>query len=154
MRAAFTLLVMFAIFALPVASLATDNEAEARKLEELFMAPCCGGTTLALHDSSAAHRMKLEIRQMLDAGKTRQEIIDHYVAQHGHTILSMPETHGFGLVAYVVPFLALILLPLLMWGIIRRWTRNNAPSPEPEPGPVQPIDPAFRERLEKELRGY
>ena len=135
---------------LPIGVLATDNEAEARKLEELFMAPCCGGTTLALHNSSAANRMKLEIRQMLDSGMKRQEIIDHYVAKHGHTIMSMPSTSGFGLVAYVVPFLALILLPLLAWGIIRRWSRD-APS---APTPVQTVDPAYRERIEKELHSY
>lgn len=150
MRTRLVLLAVLAIVAAPIGILATDHEAEARKLEELFMAPCCGGTTLALHNSSAANRMKLEIRQMLDSGMGRQEIIDHYVAEHGHTILSMPPSSGFGLVAYVVPFLALILLPLLAWGIIRRWTRD-APS---DPTPVPTVDPAYRERVEKELHSY
>lgn len=102
MRIAFALAIaaVGSSLALGVLLAGTDIEAEARKLEEAFMAPCCGSTTLALHDSSAAHRMKLEIREKLAAGATRQEIIDDYVAEHGHTILSMPEMKGFGLVAY------------------------------------------------------
>ena len=79
---------------------AADIETQAREIDTQLMAPCCGANTLAEHDSPAAHQMKREIRSMLAAGRTRQEILDHYVAQHGQTILSMPPARGFNLVRH------------------------------------------------------
>jgi len=150
MRTTVGLIVVFAIVSFPIGVLAADNEAEARKIEVLLMAPCCGANTLAIHDSDPASKMKLEIREMLASGMSRQEILDHYVAKYGNTILSMPSTRGFGLVAYVLPFFALILGPFLIWGVLRRRV-TEAP---PDPAPLPHVDLKYRERIEKELRSY
>ena len=130
-----------------------DHEAEARKIEGLLMAPCCGANTLALHESGAAHEMKRELREMLAAGKTRQEILDHYVAEHGVTILAVPPSVGFNLLVYILPVLALILGPLIVWIALRRRVLEKTEEPE-QPVASHPVDPAYRERLERELRQY
>lgn len=132
-----------------VAALAADLEADARRLEGLLMAPCCGANTLAEHDSGQAQRMKQEIRALLASGRNPQEVLDHYVARYGHAILAMPPARGFNLVPYVLPLLALALGPLLLW----RKLRGRAP--EVEPAALRSgIEARDRERLERELRAW
>ncbi len=46
---------------------------------------------------------------MLETGKTRQEIVDLYVAKYGERILAKPRAQWFKLTAYVLPWLFLIL---------------------------------------------
>lgn len=145
-----TLLATILLIAAPL--FPADQEAEARELEVLFMAPCCGSTTLDLHMSGPAMEMKQEIRELLAAGKTRQEILDHFVAKHGNTILSMPEAKGFGLTAYLLPGLVLTALLILVW---RRLSGQAATvDPEPVTAAPSPIDPEYRARLERELANY
>ena len=132
--------------------LAEDHEAEARKIEGLLMAPCCGANTLALHESGAAHEMKREIREYLAAGKTRQQILDHYIAEHGETILAVPPSKGFNLLVYVLPVLLLVLGPFVVWWVLRKRVSLKAPEAAAPTAPA--IDPAYRERLEREVRQY
>jgi cytochrome c-type biogenesis protein CcmH len=126
-----------------------DPETRARRLEGLLMAPCCGANTLAEHESPAVDRMRREIRELLAAGRSEREILDRYVATLGPTILAVPPSRGFNLVVYLVPLLALIGGPLLLWRRLRR--RDRAAPPEPAAPPLD-VDPAYRERLERQLR--
>lgn len=140
---------------LAAVSLAADDlESRARELETLIMAPCCGGGTVADHVSPASDQVRREVRAMLADGKSKQQILDHYVAQHGDTILSMPPARGFNLVAYWVPFVALIAgVPLVLWAL-RRW--RAAPA-TPVVEPAAPIERAegdeagYEERLRRQL---
>jgi cytochrome c-type biogenesis protein CcmH len=125
-----------------------DVERQARRIEGLLMAPCCGANTLADHDSGAAHAMKREIREMLARGHSEREILDHYVAEHGHTILAMPPASGFSLLAYAVPTMALVVGPWLLW---RRLRGRRASDPD-APFPAMSVE--SRERLERELRQF
>jgi len=128
-----------------------DNEAEARKIEGLLMAPCCGANTLALHESGAAHEMKREIRELLAAGKNRQQILDYYVAERGETILAVPPSRGFNLLVYVLPALALVLGPLVVWRALRR----RVPTVVAQQSTAPPtLDPDYRARLEREVNQY
>lgn len=148
MRPVFCTIVALLLVTAAAGVLAEDHEAEAREIEGLLMAPCCGANTLAMHESGPAHEMKGEIREMLAAGKSRNEILDHYVAQYGNTILAMPPAKGFNLLVYVLPALALILGPVLAW---RRLRGRAVPVPQRKVRSTV-LDPAYRERLERELK--
>jgi len=150
MRTTLGVIVLFAMVGVPAGALDADDETEARKIETLLMAPCCGANTLALHESGLAQQTKREIREMLASGMNRQEILDHYVAKYGNTILSMPPSRGFNLTAYLLPLVVLILGPLAVWIVLRRRTSEAPPEPTIRP----PIEREYRERLEKELRSY
>lgn len=133
-----------------VPAAADDLEKRARKVEGKLMAPCCMANTLAEHESGAAYKMKREIRAMLGAGLSEREILDHYVEVHGPQILSAPEARGFGLTAYLVPFVLLVGGVVLMFLAVRRWSAMRAQSP-PATKP-QPIDPEDLARLERDLQ--
>jgi cytochrome c-type biogenesis protein CcmH/NrfF len=60
-------------------------------------------TTLDQSNSPFAVEMKREIAQQIRECRTEKQIIDSMVAQFGTTVLSTPQTHGFDLLAWVLP---------------------------------------------------
>ncbi len=87
-----------------VVAFAADSKQEAliKNLEQSLIAPCCWSGTVYDHGHP---QMEQEIRQMVLEGRTRQEIIDHYVAQYGERILATPRASGFNLMAWIIPVL-------------------------------------------------
>jgi cytochrome c-type biogenesis protein CcmH len=100
--------------------------------------------------------MREHIDTMLAHGMGRAQIIAYFRKQYGEKILSAPTTQGFNLLAWIMPFAALLLgggMVVLMMG---RW-RSPPPSgsrPPQSPGGSKPkkFDHELRERLERELR--
>lgn len=125
-----------------------DVEASARKLESELMAPCCMTNTVAEHYSGASSQMKAEIRQMLAQGKTEQEVLDYYVAQHGPQILSVPPAHGFNLTAYLVPMAMLLLGAVALVFVVRKWRDHGKAETST---PTAELDPEYVKRVKKEL---
>ncbi len=132
-------------------ALGTGVEERAKKLEGKLMAPCCMANTLAEHESGPSTRMRREIRAMLAAGRSEREILDHYVGQYGPQILSAPEAKGFGLTAYLVPFVLLVGGAVLMYLALRRWAAMRTQIAGPTDEPAQ-IDPEHLARLERDLQ--
>jgi cytochrome c-type biogenesis protein CcmH len=62
-------------------------EREAKQIERMLIAPCCWTQPVSDHYSAEADQIRAGIRAMLAAGKTRQQILDAYVAQYGERIL-------------------------------------------------------------------
>jgi cytochrome c-type biogenesis protein CcmH len=112
--------------------------------------------------------MREHIDTMLAHGMGRAEIIAYFRKQYGEKILSAPTTQGFNLLAWTMPFVALVLgggLVVLMMG---RWRGGASSASQPSndsgsrnsgnsntPGSTdksEKFDPALRERLERELR--
>jgi cytochrome c-type biogenesis protein CcmH len=106
-----------------------------------------------------------KIDTMLAHGMGRAQVIAYFRQQYGEKILSAPTTQGFNLLAWTMPFVALVLgggMVVLMMG---RWrSSSNAASSDnadgmgssPERAKARPAeeasDSALRERLERELR--
>lgn len=81
-------------------------EREARAIERSLRCPVCEGQSVADSNSSVALQMREEIRAMLAQGKTRDEILQHYVDRYGEWVLYMPPRRGVFLLGWLVPFLA------------------------------------------------
>lgn len=127
---------------------ADDLEGEARAVERMLVAPCCWRQVVAEHFSPEADQMRQEIRSLLASGKTRQEILDQYVAQYGPAILVKPPYKGFNILGYLLPGAVLLLVGV--W-LVRYLGRRR--SPESAPVQAQPsVDPRYAARLEQELR--
>ena len=146
------LLVLCALLLVPrAATAATDLESRARDIDNKLMAPCCGANTVREHDSGAAMQMRAEIRQLLADGKTEQEILDHFVAQHGEKILALPEAQGFNLLAYLLPVGFLFFGAAFLVIALRRWrAQPNTPAVAGD-GPLPDLDPAYLKRLRDEV---
>jgi cytochrome c-type biogenesis protein CcmH len=129
---------------------AGDIEKRARKLEDRLMAPCCMANTVAEHYSPSAFAMRQEIREMLAAGKTEDEILEYYVEEHGSLILSRPAAKGFSFLAYGLPIVLFPLGTVFLFVWLRRVRRKDT-STRPQQK-VSEVDPKFAERIRREIQ--
>ena len=125
------------------------KDALQRELEYEIMSPCCYGSPVGDHDSEAAKQVKAQIGQLLTEGKTREEIMDMYVAIYGERILASPRAQGFNIMAYVMPPLFLLLGGLLVVYTINQM-KNSAPSTAPRKRKSY-SDEVFQ-KIEKEMQ--
>ena len=137
--------------------LGPKREAQAKSIESQLIAPCCFRQTVAEHQSPAAESIKAEVRQMLAAGATEQQVLDSFVHKYGEKILAAPQAHGFNLLAYLMPVLGLgsgliiVVLQLLRWrraGVPRLGgTPSNGPSADAQGS-------LLRDQFEAELAAF
>jgi cytochrome c-type biogenesis protein CcmH len=137
--------------AIPVA--AADVEQEARAIEAMLVAPCCWSQQVSVHQSEAANEIKKEVRASLEAGRTRQQILDAYVAKYGTRILIQPPAEGFNATLYVLPIVALVFSAGGVAWIVRRLTRKPMEAERPAAPADTHAEPAdgLQARLEEEL---
>ncbi|MGH7923106.1 MAG: cytochrome c-type biogenesis protein [Candidatus Binatus sp.] len=102
--------------------------------------PTCGFSVPMRHD----------IDRMIGEGKTRAQIIAFYRRKYGEKVLSAPTTEGFNLLAWTMPFIALVLGGGLMALAFGRW-HSAAPSDSQRGAAQASFDPELRRKLEKEL---
>jgi cytochrome c-type biogenesis protein CcmH len=112
-----------------------------------LMCPVCAGQTVADSGSQLAEQMRAEIRQRLQAGQTRDEIVAYFIGQFGEGVLARPPARGTGLVLWLSLPVALLLGGL----ILRRFLRSNIASSRPTGAPVPPT-PEEAERIAQALR--
>jgi cytochrome c-type biogenesis protein CcmH len=106
-------------------------------------------TTLDESDSTFAVEMKQEIARQIKACRTNQQIIDSMVGEFGPAVLSTPQTHGFDLVAWVLP-LGGILLGAAALGVgARRWQAVRAAG-----AADAPLTPEDERRVDDELNRF
>ena len=80
-----------------------------RDIENNLIAPCCWTQPISEHFSEITALMRDEVRTFVAEGKSRGEILNYYVGIYGERILAAPPARGINILAYVTPFVALIL---------------------------------------------
>lgn len=148
MRLAAALLLAL-VLAAPAA--ASERRPTLGELEGEVMCPTCK-TTLDQSSAPIANRIRQFISARIAAGDTKSEIKQKLVAQFGPAILAEPSKHGFNLLAWVLPFLALGVGAAALGWLVWRWSRGRGRSPAPADGP--PIDPELERRLDDELARF
>jgi len=121
----------------------------AADLEAELVCPVCE-TTLDQSNAPVAERMKLFIRERIAAGDSEQEIKDALVAQFGPGVLATPPKGGFGLLAWLVPIVALLAGAIATAVLVRSWAHRREEEPEPE----APIEPELDRRVDEALARY
>lgn len=66
-----------------------------------------------------------EIAEMMQQGNTKEQIISYYVEQYGESALKAPGTKGFSLMAWVAPFLAILIATIIISLVVRNWVHKN-----------------------------
>jgi cytochrome c-type biogenesis protein CcmH/NrfF len=107
-------------------------------------------TTLDESDSTFAVEMKQEIARQIRECRTEKQIIDSMVAEFGPAVLSTPQTHGFDLIAWVLPIGGILLGALVLALLARQWIRARAPGPPPAAG----LDPDDERRVDEALARF
>jgi cytochrome c-type biogenesis protein CcmH len=110
--------------------------------------PTCN-TPLDVSNAPVALDMKRYIRERIDEGWTKQEIVDGLVDEFGRGVLATPPKSGFDLVAWVVPGIVVLIGLAAIPVLTRAWSRR--PRPDAAAAGPPPTDEEAR-RLEEELR--
>jgi cytochrome c-type biogenesis protein CcmH/NrfF len=98
--------------------------------------------------------MRGEIEDMINRGMSRDAIIAFYRHKFGEKILSAPTTEGFNLLAWTMPFAAIIFGGGLIAIAFTRWRHAPASKPEEQQSSETPraFDDDLRRRLERDLK--
>ncbi len=124
-------------------------------LEESLTCQC--GCGLTVHSCNhlqcpSAIPLREEIRAQMQLGKDKPAILAYFSDKYGEKILSAPTASGFNLVAWIAPFVMVLLGGVFVGLAVARWSRRRAVGPPP---PVQPVPPSPYEKiLEKELKNF
>lgn len=109
-----------------------------------LMSPYCPGRLLKDCPSGQALQLKEKIVARLRAGETEQAVVDDLIATFGEEVRAAPEARGFGLIAWIAPFLFLFLGTIL--AIL--WLKNRSLIEGPEKI-AAPLDPDSEQRLSR-----
>jgi len=138
-------------FALAAPALGASRPSEA-DLETKLVCPVCH-ETLDQSNAPVAQQMKLEIRRRIAQGWTEKQILDEMVANYGSNVLSTPATHGFDLLAWVLP-LAAVAVGAVALGI-GAWYWSHARRDEPEQEvSAPPASPEDEARVDAALQQF
>ena len=99
----------------------------------------CQNQPVSESNADLAKDMRQIIREQLQAGKSRAQIMDYFVARYGDYVLMKPPTDRAGLPLWLAPPVVLTMLALLAWIFLRKRTHM----------PVTPTPPLSKSDLER-----
>lgn len=127
-----------------------EGEALLESLDEitsLMRCPVCQGLSVADSPVASALAIREEVRSLLVAGYTRDQIFDYFEGAYGEFIRLSPRARGFNLVVWIAPALMVLVGAWLVWARTRRRPAEaRAASVDAD------LEP-FRERVRREV-GY
>jgi cytochrome c-type biogenesis protein CcmH len=121
-------------------------EQQVKEIAAQLRCPVCQNLSLADTPSELGRNMRALIRDQLQQGRTRAEIIAYFVDKYGTWILLEPERRGFNLIVWWGPVLGLLggLAGIVL--VVRRWVRATPP-PAPPTAPAVP----YLEQVRRDL---
>lgn len=130
----------------------TDDQVNA-VASELYC-PECENIPLDVCPSQACADMREEIRQKLQQGQTKSQIIQYFVERYGDRVVGAPPAHGWNLLLYIIPPVAILAAIAILYRSFRTWKRPSSSLPQPTgetPNPP-PVADKYVARLEAELK--
>ncbi len=108
--------------------------------------------SLAVAQSAESYQERSYVRKFVAQGLTKKEIEDRMVGLYGTGVLATPPKHGFGLLAYIIPPVVVLLGILVLFYTVPRWRRKAAAARAAAGGPETPaISDRESERIDEEL---
>ena len=129
---------------------------KAQDIYRSLMCPICPGQTIEQSQNELSAQMRALIREKLEQGQSKGEILQFFVERYGETILAAPGKSGFSLIAWLAPVTVIISGGIVIWLAIRKWVKGEKESfPEPVTSlPDSTYDEEYRRQLEKELKVF
>lgn len=107
-------------------------------------------------ECSVAKKITDRVEKMIAQGQSKEQIIQYFVHTEGERILAAPTRKGFNLVAWILPFLAVLLGGGLVYIFLDKCL-SSGKSAEDAPAASdikQMSDKKYLDRLEKELKDF
>ncbi|MDO8432060.1 MAG: cytochrome c-type biogenesis protein CcmH [Candidatus Binatus sp.] len=136
-------------------AIAAERPTQAQVSESLTCQCGCGLTVANCNmpTCSFAAPIRAEIDQMIGSGMSGAQIVAFYRHKFGEKVLSAPTAEGFNLLAWTMPFLAIVIGGGLIVLAFGRWRSAAGESAPATPAGIAiGFDPALRRRLEDDLK--
>jgi len=143
-------LMVFVLVVLATPAAAQSPEDLANDISHKVMSPFCPGVTLHDCPSQSALDMRDRIEGYARAGMSEAAIMERLETEYGAAIRAEPSSEGAGIVAWILPALAVLAGGALALMLVRRWTGRRQPQLDENPALVE-TSPAERQRLDAEL---
>jgi cytochrome c-type biogenesis protein CcmH len=128
---------------LALAAPAAWVEDRTREVASELRCVVCQNLSVADSPSDLAKEMRNLVREQVEQGKSREEILAYFTSRYGEFVLLSPTRRGFNLLVWALPFLAIALGAGGVYLVARRWTRQQLDEPAAEQ--------AYAERVRREL---
>ena len=131
---------------------AGDQEARFQSLGHHMMCVCgCGQILLECNHVGCQYsdRMRTELVAAVERGDNDDLITQAFIQKYGTTVVAAPSTSGFNRVAWIMPFLALVLGLVTTALIVRAWKDRPAPA---APGGVRAVTGPELENFRRQAR--
>lgn len=128
----FTLLLVAALLSVPAfgADVAEDPlDRQVMDIAKDLRCAVCQNQPVSESNAELARDMRVIIREQLEAGKSREEIVDYFVQRYGDYVLMKPPFDYLGALLWVAPPLLLLLLGGFALTYIRSRTHQPASAP-------------------------
>ena len=147
------ILLLFFLFASPVRA----ESATVSDISDQLICQC--GCTLVLNNCTHTECMVRDIMttvigEKLAQGQSEAEIIQFFVAQYGEQVLASPPKRGFNLVAWVLPFVAILAGGGIIYIALKKWVWQGRQSPTIATAEADEKDEEYRHRLDEELKEF
>jgi cytochrome c-type biogenesis protein CcmH len=155
MKTAYKRVAQIAVISLTVALLlGAEGDARFRNLGHKLMCKC-GCNQILLECNHVGCTMSDTMRNELIAGLERGDsdslVMQAFVQKYGPTVEAAPAAEGFGKVAWITPYIVLILGIIMVWALVRAWRDRPAPAFADGVRPIRGDDlEHFREQVRSE----
>ena len=152
----FTTSISFILVLLTFNTFADSIDNQVREISYLLMCPVCQGQTVAESNSELATQMRAIIKQKLEEGESKKEIIAYFVNRYGETILGAPPTKGANWLIWVLPALALLFGGAGIAIFLHKSKSEKGKEKTKEISNEQPIqaESKYLEKLDEELKEF
>lgn len=93
--------------------------------KEIHPPGCLDSRTADYCQLSTAYETRSEIRNLLEQGMNKGEVIGNLVQKYGERILAAPTTEGFNLIPWIMPGVIMFFGSLLVIFLIYRWVKKK-----------------------------
>ena len=137
------------LLAVPPGAAGEVSPEEVEQIALQLRCPVCQNLSVADSPSEMAKEMRGLIRERLERGETREEVLAYFVSKYGEWILLSPRASGFNLLVWILPFAAVLAGAVGIFAVVRRWNARARARPAAEAH--RSPDPAYLERVRREL---
>src|SRR3990170_5171773 len=121
------LLVMLGGCSAPERTQSLDEKAQ--DIYRSLMCPLCEGQTIEQSQSELSAQMRAVVRDKVEQGETKEEILQFFVERYGDAVLAAPVKSGFNLIAWLAPITGIAVGGVVLWFIARKWTGGRKEHP-------------------------
>ncbi len=122
-----------------------DLDERVREVASELRCVVCQNLSVADSPSDLAKEMRNLVRELLQQGKSPEEIKAYFQSRYGDFVLLEPPKRGFNLLVWGLPFAALVVGACGIYLVAKRWTVQGHEA-------APPLDPAYAERVRRELK--